>query len=89
MENEKLFNLMEKMYVELQGVRKEVVNNSDKIEIMDKRLQSVENGVIKIEQDHGKKLKALFDGYMQNSEQLNRIEKEVSIHEKVILRRTK
>ena len=42
-----------------------------------------------IEQDHGKKLEALLDGYKQSAEQLNRIEKEVSRHEEVILRRVK
>ena len=42
-----------------------------------------------MEQDHGKKLEALFDGYKQNAEQLNNIENEISKHEEVILRRIK
>jgi len=82
MESEKLFELMEKMYVELKDIKKEVKCNTEKI-------NSVEKTVIRIENDHGKSLEALFDGYKQNDEQLNRIEKEVAMHEEVILRRVK
>lgn len=56
---------------------------------VESRLEQVENRVTVIEQDHGKKLDLLFDGYVQNSETLNRIEKEVSKHEEIILRRVK
>ena len=52
-------------------------------------VQSIKNTVIHIENDHGAKLKALFDGYVQNSDKLDRIEKEVSIQEEVILRKIK
>ena len=82
MENEKLFELMEKMYVELKDIKKEVKCNTEKT-------NNVEKTVIRIENDHGKRLEALFDGYKQNTEQLNRIEKEVAMHEEVILRRVK
>lgn len=82
MENEKLFELMEKMYSELQEIKKDVKTNTEKID-------SVEKTVLRIEQNHGRKLEALFDGYKQNAEQLNNIEKEVSKHEEVILRRVK
>ncbi len=43
--------------------------------------------IIRIENDHGQKLGALFDGYKLNSEKLERIESEVSKHEEIILRR--
>ncbi len=43
--------------------------------------------VVKIENDHGQKLGALFDGYSLLSEKLDRIEDEVSKHEEIILRR--
>jgi len=45
--------------------------------------------ILKIENEHGQKLSALFDGYKQNSEKLDRIEAEVSRHEEFILRRVK
>ncbi len=79
MENEKLFELMTKMYDKMQEGFKEVNN----------RLDKVEKTVIHIENDHGNKLEALFDGHKQNSDKLDRIEKEVSRHEEVIIRRIK
>ena len=45
--------------------------------------------ILKIENEHGQKLSALFDGYKQNSEKLDRIAAEVSRHEEFILRRIK
>lgn len=79
MENDKLFELMTKMYGEMQEGFQNVNNE----------IKDVKERVINIENDHGKKLDLLFDGYKQNSEQLNRIEKEVTKHEEVIIRRIK
>ncbi|NLK91210.1 MAG: hypothetical protein GX274_06500, partial [Clostridiales bacterium] len=74
--NERLFEFMTKIYGEMREgfkeIREEIKGTKDK--------------VIIIEQEHGKKLDALFDGYKQNSEKLDRIEKEVSRHEEIILR---
>ncbi len=42
-----------------------------------------------IEHDIKPKIEALFDGYKLHTEQLNRIENEVSRHEEVILRKIK
>ena len=50
-------------------------------------LQEIKDIVVRIENDHGQKLGALFDGYRLNSEKLDRIEKEVAKHEEFILRR--
>ena len=93
MENEKVFELMTKMYSEMQNgfnnvnERFEEVNKRfDKVET---KLSKIENTVTNIEHDHGQKLEALFDGYTQNSQQLERIEKEVTKHEEIILRRIK
>ena len=61
--------------VEVKGI-KETVN-------------SINNTVVKIENGHGEKLSALFDGWKQNTEQLDRIEKEVTRQEEVILRKVK
>ncbi|NLC44558.1 MAG: hypothetical protein GX783_09795 [Clostridiales bacterium] len=49
----------------------------------------VKKRVIYIENDHGAKLDALFDGYKQNSDRLTRIEAEVSKHDEFIMRRIK
>lgn len=44
---------------------------------------------VAIEHDIKPKLSALFDGYKQHTDQLERIEKEVSKHNEFILRRIK
>ena len=44
---------------------------------------------IVIENDIKPKIDALFDGYKQNTEKLEKIEEEVSKHEEIILRRIK
>lgn len=93
MNNDKLFELMTKMYSDMQtgfkGVNERIDGLDEKVENLNKRMGSLENTVLKIEQEHGNKLDALFDGYKQNSEKLDRIEKEVSKHEEFILRRVK
>lgn len=93
MENEKLFELMEKMYSDLKGSQEKLISEIQEIKkdvkANNEKIYSVEKTVLRMEQNHGKKLEALFDGYKQNAEQLNNIEKEVSKHEEVILRRVK
>lgn len=90
MDNE-ILDLMTKMYAEMQKGFKQVdlkfnqVN--DRIDKLESEVKDVKKTVINIEQNHGDKLSALFDGYKQNSEKLDHIEKEVSKHEEVILRR--
>lgn len=56
----KMFELMTKMYGEMQKGFSEVNKRIDGVE---DRLGKVEKGVMIIENDHGKKLDALFDGY--------------------------
>ena len=86
MENEKMFELLEKFYGEFSQFKKETETRFDKLH---GKIDKIDNIVIHIENDHGDKLKALFDGYVQNSEKLDRIEKEVSRQEEVILRKVK
>lgn len=45
--------------------------------------------VVKIENEHGLKLGALFDGYTLNSEKLDRIERAVAKHEETLLTKVK
>lgn len=81
---DKTFDLLEKMYSEFSSFREET-----KTEFQDlkKEVTDIKETVIKIENEHGKKLSALFDGHKQNADKLDRIEKEVSRHEEVILRK--
>ena len=76
---EKLFELMTRMYGDMQEGFKDIRE----------RLDKAEKSIVTIEVDHGKKLDALFDGYKQNAEKLTRIEEEVSRHEEIILRRVR
>lgn len=96
MDNEKMFNLMEKMYSEftefkseVKGIKSEVTGINSKVNDLKTEVSDIKKTVIKIENDHGQKLDALFDGYKQNSEKLNKIEEEVKKHEEVIIRRVK
>lgn len=57
------------------------------------RMQALENATTKtaliIENEIMPKIEVLFDGHIQNSDKLDRIEKEVSRQEEVILRKVK
>lgn len=93
MDNEKIFELMTKMYSEMQEgfnkVNKKIAGLENEVSNLKTETKVIKKTVLKIEDEHGKKLDALFDGYKQNSEQLQRIEDEVSKHEEVIIRRVK
>ncbi|WP_425449380.1 hypothetical protein [Dethiothermospora halolimnae] len=89
MDNEKIFNLMEKMYSEFTEFKSEVKDLKTEVKGLKTEVSDIKKTVIKIENDHGQKLDALFDGYKQNSEKLNEIEEEVKKHEEVIIRRVK
>jgi len=84
--NEQLFEFMTKIYGEMQEGFTEINSRINKLE---SEMRETKNKVIIIEQEHGKKLDTLFDGYKQNSDKLDRIEKEVSKQEEIILRRIK
>ncbi len=89
---DKTFELLEKMYVEFSEFRKETNVRFDNVENrlgnVENRLDSVEGHITRIENDHGKKLDALFDGYMQLAEgqqeiklQLNELFSRVEKHD--------
>lgn len=76
------------------------MNNEDKILAMldilaqgqiriENELADLKGIVIRIENDHGRKLDALFDGYQQNASKLDRIEEKVQQQDEFILRRIK
>ena len=88
-DNEKIYDLLEKVYIELQETKDEVKGVKDEVKGVKDEVKEVKDRVTIIEQDHGKKLDALFDGYKQNSEKLDRIEKELAKHDEIILRRIK
>lgn len=94
MESDKTFELMTKMYAEMTSKMDKMYSemqdgfkktNTDITDIK----SDLKNIGVKIDRDITPKIEALFDGYKQNSEKLNRIEQEVSKHEEVILKRVK
>lgn len=105
MEDDKdMFELMTKMYAEMQSGFKNInseiralKSGQEELKASQEELKAsheeLKNEVRKtnavIENDIKPKIEALFDGYKQHGEQLNRIEKEVSKHEEIILRRVK
>lgn len=84
--DDKMFELVSKMYSEMkQGFA-----------AVDKRFESLENEVkgikkdiIRLENDLKPKVEAALDGYKQNTDMLERIEKEVSRQDEIIMRRIK
>ena len=111
MDNEKMFELLEKFYGEFSQFRTETVegisglnNRMDGLEDgmvgMGKRMGSIENNVrslrdittkieLAIETEIHPKIQALLDGHVNHSEQLERIEKEVTRQDEIIMRRIK
>lgn len=78
-----MFELMEKMYIEFSKRFDNI-----EVDIKDLKTESKKTNST-IEHDLMPKITVLFDGYTQNSDKLDRIEKEVSKHEEIILRRVK
>lgn len=102
--DDQLFELLTQMYSEMQGgfkridgeiqgIRTEMHGGFKRIDGelqgLKSEVKEIKERVINIENDHGKKLTALFDGYKQNSDKLDRIQNEVSKHEEIIMRRIK
>ncbi|MFX0560323.1 hypothetical protein TEPIDINF_001746 [Tepidibacillus infernus] len=80
---------IDKVENRLDGVESRLDKVESRLDKVESRLDRVEKTVVHIENDHGQKLSALFDGYKQNSDKLDRIETEVSKHEEIILRRVR
>jgi len=56
---------------------------------LESKVDSIDKAVIRIENDNHIQHTALFDGWKQNTQQLERIEKEVTKQEEIIMRRIK
>lgn len=66
---------------------KDVAGIKDELKDVNVGLDKIVDGITTIEQDHGRKLEAVYDENKQNTETLHRIEKEVSKQEEIVLRR--
>jgi len=88
---EKVLNSLAEIHQRLGGVEGRLTGVEDRltgvegrITGVEDRLSSVERSVILIENDHGAKLDALFEGYEQNTQAINELRKDVrSLEERV------
>lgn len=78
---EKSFELLTKMYSEMSEQFKEINRKLDE--------KADKSDIIRLENELNPKVDALFDGYRQHTDILERIEKEVSKQEEIIMRRVK
>lgn len=81
--------LLELIANQVGNLTTQVDTMTSRMDNLTKDVDEIKNIVIKIENDHGQKLGALFDGYKLNSEKLDRIETEVAKHEEIIVKRLK
>jgi len=85
---DKTFDLITKMYSEIMQrfdtVDKKLDEKADKADIV-----KLENDIIRMENELVPKVQALFDGHKQHTDQLERIENEVTKQEEIIMRRVK
>lgn len=72
---DKSFELLTQMYKEFSEFRKETNNRFDEVK---SDIQKVSNQVVKLENNYGKKLDALMDGYQQLSEGQKGLESQIT-----------
>jgi len=81
MDENKMFDLLEKIYVEVQETKKEVKSHTDKFNNVDNRLDGLENEIKKLGARIDGKLiptsEALLDGYKDNSEHITIIDDKI------------
>ncbi|MDQ2088235.1 hypothetical protein RBH29_17565 [Herbivorax sp. ANBcel31] len=78
---DKSFELLTKMYSEMTEQFKEVNKKLDE--------KADKSDIIRFENELTPKVQALFDGYKQHTDVLERIENEVTKQEEIIMRRVK
>jgi predicted nucleic acid-binding Zn-ribbon protein len=81
MDENKIFELLEKIYVEVQSHGKRLDNIDDKFNSIDKTFGSLENEIrkigLKIDEEIIPTQQSLLDGYKQNAEHINAIEDKI------------
>lgn len=85
----KLMSSMDNLTKDVSGLKEGQNKIENELASVKNEVSNVKSIALNIEQEHGKQLVTLFDGYKQNADKLDRIEQEVSKHEEIILRRIK
>ncbi len=85
---DKTFELLTRMYSEMTEKFSEI---NKQFEEVNRKLdeKADKNDIIRLENEINPKVQALFDGYKQNTDILERIENKVNKQEEIILRRVK
>ncbi len=71
--DEKIFNLLEKMYIEVQDIKTNMTKMESNMTKMGGNITKIESNMTRMENDLKKDISALYDGYVQNTEQINRV----------------
>ncbi|MEL7565236.1 MAG: hypothetical protein AAGU27_10165 [Dehalobacterium sp.] len=84
---------MTEMRQDINKIEDRVTRIEDRVTRTEDRVTKIEDNVTKtnmqIENNISPKISALFDGWQQHTNQLNRIEEKVSSHEELIIKRIK
>ena len=83
---DKSFELLTKIYSEMKEQFTEV---NSRIDTLQTEVKTIGNQVTKFENDLKPKVEAALDGYTQHTDILERIEKEVTRQDEIIMRRIK
>lgn len=86
---EKMFELMTKMYSEMQEMKGDMKEMKQDISGLKQDVSSLKKDMVRMEDKMDAKLSALFDGYKQNTEQIQELKKELSSQEEFIIKRVK
>lgn len=89
MENASDRKLLELVVAQISELSTDMAGMKTEMTGMKTEIAEIRKTVLRTEHDHGEKLSALFDGYKQNSEKLDRIEKEVTRRDEFIMKRIK
>ena len=84
---EKILQILEQVNGRLDKMDGRFDKMDGRFDKLETKVDRIDKTVIKIENEHGQKIAALFDGHTQNTQILERIEKEVSRQEEIILRK--
>ena len=79
--DEKIFNLMEKMYGEIIGLKEGQKSLDQGQNDINEELSKLSQAMARIENDHGEKLSVLFDAIKQHDDRFDRLDAKSDRHE--------
>lgn len=85
---DKSFELLEKLYIRMEEgfarVDERFVQVDERFTQVDGTLTGIQKDIVRIENNHGAKLDALFDGYKANTEAIQELKGEVQVLKKEV-----